>query len=59
MASDILTTDDYGLQNQIDAYQKLVKKFGDTSEEVNALNEEFGGLKDIIDAFGRDSQVVT
>ena len=59
LASDILTTNDYGLQNQINAYQKLVEKFGDTSEEVNALNEEFGGLKDIIDTFGRDSQVVT
>lgn len=59
LASDILTTDDYSLQNQIDAYQKLVEKFGDTSEEVNALNEEFGGLKDIIDTFGQDSQVVT
>lgn len=59
LASDILSTDDYGLKDQIAAYQQLVDKFGATSEQVKGLEERFGGLKDIIDTFGQDSQVVT
>ena len=59
LASDILSTDDYGLKDQIAAYQQLVNKFGATSEQVKALEENFGGLNDIINTFGQDSQVVT
>lgn len=59
LASDILSTDDYGIEYQIAAYQQLVEKFGAASEQVKALEENFGGLKDIIDTFGQDSQVVT
>lgn len=59
LASDILTTDDYSIQNQINAYQQLVEKFGKSSEEVKALNKEFGSLKDIIDTFEQDKQVIT
>lgn len=59
LASDILTTDDYSLQNQIDAYQQLVKEFGEASEEVKGLNEEFGSLKDIIDTPELNDDVIT
>ena len=59
LASDILSTDDYGLKDQIAAYQQLVNKFGATSEQVKALEKNFGGLNDIINTFGQDSQVIT
>lgn len=59
LASDILTTDDYGLKDQIDAYKQLVKIFGEGSNEVNALNKGINGLEDIINTFGKDDQIVT
>ena len=59
LASDILTTDDYGLKDQIDAYKQLVKIFGEGSNEVNALNQGINGLEDIINTFGKDDQIVT
>ena len=59
LASDILTTNDYGLKDQIDAYKQLVKIFGEGSNEVNALNKGINGLEDIINTFGKDDQVIT
>ena len=59
LASDILTTDDYGLKDQIDAYKQLVKIFGEGSNEVNALNKGINGLEDIINTFGKDDQIIT
>lgn len=59
LASDILTTNDYGLKDQIDAYKQLVKIFGEGSNEVNALNKGINGLEDIINTFGKDDQIIT
>ena len=59
LASDILSTDDYGLKDQIAAYQQLVNKFGATSEQVKALEENFGGLNDIINTFAGNDHVIT
>lgn len=51
-------TNDYSLQDQIDAYQQLVKTFGEASDEVNGLNESVDGLKDIIKTFSGNREVI-